>query len=191
MGLSFLDAGLRRVRGPRTKAKIVGAAAACSLSVLLGIGIGVMGQRRVPEQQSVRLSSAPERRDRATEQETSTGPTETPPSQAPPRESAGEPGRALITRGVTVQVLNAARSRAVTSRVVRRLRRAGLNVVVVNPAAVRYRATTVLWSRAEGRPAAAALAERYGWRAAHKPRNLSRSVTIHVVVGTDEMRRAR
>jgi hypothetical protein len=170
----------------------MGIAVACGLSVLLGIGIGVMGQRRFPEQQSVRLSSAPERRDRATaeeaEQEASTGPAETPPSEAPPRESAGEPGRALITRGVTVQVLNAARSGAATSRVVRLLRRAGLNVVVVNPAAVRYRATTVLWSRAEGRPAATALAERYGWRAAHKPRNLSGSVTMHVVVGLDEIR---
>jgi hypothetical protein len=193
MGLSFFDAGLRRVRSPRTKARILGIAVACGLSVLLGVVIGAMGQMRVPEQQSVRLSSAPERQGGGADDAqrgTSTSGAEAPTAEAPPREPVGEPAPALITRGVTVQVLNAARSRGTTARVVELLRRAGLDVVVVNPAAVRYRATTVFWSRAEGREAAVTLAERYGWKAAHKPGNLSGSVTMHVVVGLDEVRAA-
>ena len=191
MGLSFFDAGFRRVRSPRTRARILGIVVACALSVLLGVVIGAMGQLRVPEQQSVRLSSAPDRQERRAaagqEGETSTSAAEAPAREATPGVQADEPAGALVTRGVTVQVLNAARSRATTFRVVERLRRAGLNVVVVNPAAVRYRATTVFWSRAAGKAAAVGLAERYGWRAAHKPRNLSGSVTMHVVVGIDEL----
>ena len=192
---------------------ILGTAAACGLSVLLGLGIGSMGQMRVAPQESVELSSDPERAKLEPTPEPSAGPESngvgataaSPPAErsktAPPGKPAGKPEHArkpagkaepaLVTGGVSVQVLNAARSRPTTLGVARRLRRADFDVAVINPAAVRYRRTTVFWSRAAGKPAAVALAKRYGWKAAHKPRNLSRSVTIHVVVGTDEMRRAR
>jgi hypothetical protein len=211
LGLSFFDAGLRRVRRPGTRAKILGTAAACGLSVLLGVAIGAMGQMRVAPRESVELSSAPERakpdatpepsarREANSADDTSASSPEspeTPPASKladkakPAGKRVDKPTPSLTTRGVSVQVLNAARSRSTTLGVVGRLRRAGFNVAVINPAAVRYRRTTVFWSRAAGKPAAVALAERYGWKAAHKPRNLSRSVTIHVVVGTDEMRGA-
>ena len=81
-------------------------------------------------------------------------PRSTKPADKP--EPAGRPAdkseAALITRGVSVRVLNAARSRSTTLGVVGRLRRAGLDVAVIAPAAVRYRRTTVLWSRAASRP---------------------------------------
>jgi len=163
---------------------------------------------RVASHESVELSSAPERAkpdavrgpangETRSAEANSEGPPADERSEAPPAEAAppaeetnDKPAPALITRGVSVQVLNAARSRSTTLGVAGRLGRAGFHVGVINPAAVKYRRTTVFWSRAAGMPAAVALAKRNEWRAAHKPRNLSRSVTLHVVVGTDEMRRA-
>ncbi len=67
-----------------------------------------------------------------------------------------------------------------------RLRRLGFEVVVVNDASVLYDRTTVMWSRPADKEAAAALASRFGWRVERKPRNLSATVSTHVVVGRDE-----
>ena len=92
----------------------------------------------------------------------------------------------LITRGVTVQVLNGTRVGKADDRMVDRLLDLGYHVLAVHRSAKRYRETTVYWSRRNGRKAAEALARRFGWVSARKPNNLSASVTTHVVVGRDE-----
>ena len=94
----------------------------------------------------------------------------------------------LVTRGITVQVLDAAGSDEAAARVARRLRRLGFDVVVVHDASVLYDRTTVFWSAPRFRTAAARLAARFGWRSHAQPDNLSRSVSLHVVVGRDEAR---
>lgn len=92
----------------------------------------------------------------------------------------------LITDGITVQVLNASGERRADNRVADRLEELGFEIVAVNPAAKVYRETTVFWSKAAGRNASRALADHFSWRARPRPKNLSKSVTTHVVVGRDE-----
>jgi hypothetical protein len=156
---------------------VAGTAAAGALSVAVGVAIGAMGRTPVAPERSV--EPAPSRR-------------AAPPARGSERgsEAAQEPGAQrpprLVTRGVSVQVLNATTTRRADERMAARLRRLGFRVPVTNPAAVLYERTTVFWSKRAGEQAAVALARRFGWRAAPKPRNLKASVVIHVVVGRDE-----
>jgi hypothetical protein len=92
----------------------------------------------------------------------------------------------LITEGVTVQVLNGAPSPTAGDAMTRRLRRLGFEIVAAGAAARPYDRTVVFWSSSASRPAARALARRFGWQASPKPANLSPSVAVHVVVGRDE-----
>jgi hypothetical protein len=85
-----------------------------------------------------------------------------------------------------VQVLNAANAPGLEDAMGARLESLGYRVVVTGQAATVYERTTVFWSNASARPAAKALAERFRWVARRKPANLSSSVSMHVVVGTDE-----
>lgn len=96
-------------------------------------------------------------------------------------------GSELIIDGVTVQVLNASGRRKGDNRVVNRLRDLGFQIVAVNPAAKIYKKTTVFWSKPSGRDAARSLAGNFEWKSAPRPRNLSKSVSTHVVVGRDEL----
>jgi LytR cell envelope-related transcriptional attenuator len=100
-------------------------------------------------------------------------------------EQAAQPE--LVTEGVTVQVLNASANRRADNRLADRLESLGFEIVAVNPAAKIYRNTTVFWSKPSGRDASRALAEHFDWKSAPRPRNLSKSVTTHVVVGRDEL----
>jgi hypothetical protein len=92
----------------------------------------------------------------------------------------------LITKDVTVQVLNASSASNAGDVMAQRLADLGFEVVVVSPASGRYTETTVFWSRADSREVAVRLASRFGWVALPKPGNLSGEVSIHVVVGEDE-----
>jgi hypothetical protein len=185
MGLSlpFLDSGRPRAPYPGRRARVAGMAAAGALSVAVGVAIGAMGRTQVAPEGSV--EPAPSRRAapppaRASERGSETAaavPVEEPPAPRPPR---------LVTRGVSVQVLNATTARRADERMAARLRRLGFRVAATNPAAVLYERTTVFWSKRAGKRAAVALARRFGWSAAPKPRNLKASVVIHVVVGRDE-----
>jgi xanthine/uracil permease len=107
----------------------------------------------------------------------------TPRPSAPERKQTMK----LITEGVTVQVLNATTSMAAQQDMESRLEELGFEVIVVNPAAGEYARTTVFWSFPEARKAAVALARRFGWLSDPKPSSLSPSVSIHVVVGQDEI----
>jgi outer membrane biosynthesis protein TonB len=93
---------------------------------------------------------------------------------------------ALITQGVTVQVLNATSSPGAEDVMAARLADLGFRIVATGSASRTYADTTVFWSSASARKAARALAHRFDWKAAPKPANLSPSVAVHVVVGLDE-----
>ncbi len=93
---------------------------------------------------------------------------------------------ALITEGVTVQVLNATDDPGADEATTRRLARLGFEIVAVVTAARDYERTTVFWSSSDDRAAARALARRFEWRAGPKPANLSPGVDVHVVIGKDE-----
>ncbi len=110
--------------------------------------------------------------------------------ETPKVESSSAPaardGRDLQVKGVTLQVLNATTDRKADTRMAQRLRGLGYEVVAVHPASRIYRRTTVFWSHSEEKEASIRLARHFSWPAEHKPRNLSGSVTAHVVVGQDE-----
>jgi hypothetical protein len=92
----------------------------------------------------------------------------------------------LITEGISVQILNASGTAGAEEAMSDRLERLGFDVAAVAPASTEYPETTVFWSFEESKPAARALANRFGWVAEPKPDNLSATVDIHVVVGEDE-----
>ena len=112
-------------------------------------------------------------------------PHTTPAPQSSPTPAAPEGPRSQ-TKGVTVQVLNATTARKADNRMAQRLRALGYDVVAIHPASRIYRRTTVFWSHSEDKGASIQLAKHFSWPAEHKPRNLSGSVTAHVVVGQDE-----
>lgn len=112
----------------------------------------------------------------------------TPPRRASPTaepEPSPSPTAALITEGITVQVLNATADESADDRMADELADLGFEVISVVGAAVPYEETTVFWSGDEWVDAAQALASRYGWETGLKPDNLSPTVSLHVVVGDD------
>ena len=113
---------------------------------------------------------------------TTPDPSPSPSKKPEPEETKPE----LITQGVTAQVLNATSDAGAGATMADRLAKLGYQVVAVDTASTNYDETTVFWSTNEGRPAAEALAEKFGWASGPKPDNLSSTVTIHVVVGRDE-----
>jgi hypothetical protein len=123
----------------------------------------------------------------ASSRDGSPGPTtgETRNTQSSPASAARE-ARRLQSKGVTLQVLNATTDRKADNRMAQRLRGLGYDVVAIHPASRIYRRTTVFWSHSEDKEASVRLARHFSWPAEHKPRNLSGSITAHVVVGRDE-----
>ena len=124
------------------------------------------------------------------EPESSSTPTPTPGSTPGRQEGTdggqgGEP-RPLITKGVSIQVLDSVGSKKALDRMVERLTALGFSVPFEAEASTTYGATTVFWSYSEAKGAARRLAERFGWDAGPKPGNLSTDVALHVVVGRDE-----
>jgi LytR cell envelope-related transcriptional attenuator len=122
----------------------------------------------------------------------STSSHQTPRASPSPTSSAGsshkeKPKPPLITKGITVQVLDATSDPAAGQRIATRLDHLGFQIAVVGAAASSYDRTTVYWAYPTAKPAAKALAARFGWIAAPKPANLSPQVALHVVVGADAL----
>ena len=97
-----------------------------------------------------------------------------------------EPAERLITKDITVQVLNGTPATDADDRMADRLSSLGFEVVAIEGSSKQYSQTTVFWSFPSAQEAAERLAARFGWLAAAKPSNLSSTVDIHVVVGGDE-----
>jgi hypothetical protein len=171
VGLSLRDSSW-----PRTRAsQLYGVMAGVLLMCALGASIGYLVAR--PDTRGGAGPTAGAARDE---------PISPPRAERAPESTPAQPDTPLVTEGVTVQVLDATGRGRAGARMARHLSLLGFDVVVVNNASVVYDRTTVMWSRPADKKAAVALATRFGWRVEHKPRNLSASVTTHVVVGRDE-----
>jgi LytR cell envelope-related transcriptional attenuator len=112
-------------------------------------------------------------------------PRETEEAEPKP-DKTQEPTDELITAGISVQVLNGTAVTDADDRMASRLSTLGYEVVSVEGSSKQYPATTVFWSVPEAQEAAERLAARFGWEVGPKPENLSTTVDLHVVVGTDE-----
>lgn len=110
------------------------------------------------------------------------------PSPKPKPRATGDRGRdrALITEGMSLQILNATTSAEADDKIADRLAGLGFDVEAIGASSKQYPRTTVFWSYEDAREAAERLAARFGWIAAVKPENLSATVDLHVVVGADE-----
>ena len=135
---------------------------------------------------AVATSPSPERERKSPKPKTT--PTATPDAVDTPKpEKTKTPEEeALITEGVTVQVLNGTPTAGAENTMADRLEGLGFEVVNTERASKPYDRTTVFWSSEAAQVAAARLAERFDWLAAPKPANLSPSVSLHVVVGADD-----
>ena len=100
-------------------------------------------------------------------------------------EPPGGGGGLAEFEGTAVQVLNASSDDGAAASLASRLEDEGFRIQVVEPAARIYQRTTVFWTPNDGRAAAEALADRFGWRAGPKPSTLTDSIPVHVVVGED------
>ena len=111
------------------------------------------------------------------------------PTEEPVSRPTSKPEKApveLITKGITVQVLNGTMKAEAALGVADRLSSLGYSIVTVEESSRVYSDTTVFWSTDASRDAASALAEHFGWVAEPKPANLADTVSLHVVVGADE-----
>lgn len=112
-------------------------------------------------------------------------PTPSPtPKPTRTKDAARKP---LITEGINVQVLNSTSDSTVDDAIAERLTDLGFRIENLERASRAYERTTVFWSYPEAREAAERLAARFDWVAEPKPENLSETVALHVVVGTDEL----
>lgn len=129
-------------------------------------------------------------------QETVEEPESTPTAEPEPNESESpepdesdkpKPDDELITKDITVQVLNGTAATDADDRMADRLSSLGYEVVAIEGSSKQYSVTTVFWSFPAAQEAAERLAAKFGWSAAPKPSNLSSTVDLHVVVGSDEV----
>ena len=114
-------------------------------------------------------------------------PTSSPASKPKPEKSQDPKDVALITEGINIQVLNGTTDTAADDALADTLTGLGFTVEAIEDSSKAYPRTTVFWSYPEAQEAAEALAARMGWLAQPKPENLSDTVALHVVVGTDEV----
>jgi LytR cell envelope-related transcriptional attenuator len=170
-------------------------------------GVGALGQKELstrspgvkkdesPDSNKVALASkkTPKQARPTSPPSPTTSPAQPSPSPTPSATKSSSPIKQagaktdLITRGITVQILNGTAAAAADDVMANRLTELGFDVVAVESSSVTYPRTTVLWSSEASRRAAEALGRRFGWKVEPKPANLSASVAIHVVVGADEI----
>jgi hypothetical protein len=115
--------------------------------------------------------------------------TATPsPSAKPSPSPKPSPSDALITKGITMQVLNASSDSDADDRVAARLEKLGFEVVTVEDSLSSFSETHVYWAKPGAQDAARALADKMGWIAEAQPDDLSLSaeVDLHILVGDDE-----
>lgn len=149
------------------------------------VGVGALGQDELATKPPVAHAS-PTPSPSETVVEATPTPVEAPKPKGHREGVRGDGKVALITDGMTVQVLNGSNDAAADDAMASKLAGLGYQVIAIDGSSVRYTKTTVLWSYAESREAAEALAQHFGWRVEPKPDNLSTSVAMHVIVGDDE-----
>ena len=158
------------------------------ITAVVGVGVWMVADYMDRGEPEPRAASE----ERPDTEPTSEAPTNTPTIETPteepsPKKEEPKKDRApLITEGVTIQVLNGTNDPEAGEVMAARLRKRGFQVVAVEFSSTPYEKTTVLWSFPDAEKAARALAGKYDWDAKPKPANLAATVSLHVVVGSDE-----
>ena len=109
-----------------------------------------------------------------------------PTPRAEPTQTPDEDEPELITKGISVQVLNGTADADADDRLADDLEALGYEIEAVNPYLSRAK-TVIYWSSAASKEAAQVLAEHYDWPARAKPDDLSSEVSIHVLLGADAL----
>jgi hypothetical protein len=156
------------------------------IAIVVGVGVWIVVDYigRPDIRTSTSAASPTPTRTRVAER---ASPTETPePVETPTPKPTRNKNVRLITNGVTVQVLSGSDSPEAGEAMAARLSGLGFAIITVETSSKKYKTTTVYWSFPQAQKAAEALAQRFGWVAGEKPKNLADTVSLHVVVGRDE-----
>lgn len=120
------------------------------------------------------------------EPEVTEEPSPSPEPSRSPKEDETKSKPQLITEGVSVQVLNGTTDPEADDRVAEQLEHLGYQIEAINPYLARSD-TILYFSSEESRAAAEALAAHFEWPVQPKPEDLSPEVSIHIIVGADEL----
>jgi cytoskeletal protein RodZ len=162
------------------------------IATVVGVGVWMvvdyLGRSGSDPQQVAQESPSPEE---ASEPEESPEPEEETPTPdeatpTPKEEKTPKPPKKLITEGISVQVLNGTSDPEASTVMSEKLAALGYQIVALETS-TSYKETTVFWSFPDAERAAKALAAKFGWVADEKPGNLADTVSLHVVVGKDEI----
>ena len=141
-----------------------------------------------PEKRAAVPADEPSPTDEASpEPEETEQPSPSPDPSKTPKDDEGDDDKPkLITDGVTVQVLNGTADAEADDRVAEQLEHLGYEIEAINPYLARPD-TIVFFSSKESQKAAEALAAHFDWPVQPKPEDLSAEVSIHIIVGADEL----
>lgn len=154
------------------------------------VAIDVVGKddtKITPAANSSRSNTPPEETQEPVESETPEPVVSKTPEPEDTKKPETDDAKPLITEDITIQVLNGTASTGADDAMSDRLSTLGFEVVAVQGSSKQYTQTTVFWSFPEAQEAAERLAAKFGWLADLKPSNLSSTVDLHVVVGSDEV----
>ena len=154
------------------------------------VAVDVVGKddtKITPAANSSRSDPPPEETQEPVESETPEPVASDTPEPEDTKKPETDDSKPLITADITIQVLNGTASTEADDAMADRLSTAGFEVVAVQGSSKQYTQTTVFWSFPEAQEAAERLAAKFGWLVDIKPSNLSSTVDIHVVVGSDEV----
>jgi hypothetical protein len=156
-------------------------AAAIVVGIVVWVSAGTFGNEGTPVSQSSPSPTPSESKSKPKSTPTPAKPSPTPKAKPSPKDT-------LITKGISLQVLNAANDMDATNQIAHQLRDLGFQVVAVEDSLSNNAETHVYWANAGAQEAARRLATKMGWLAGPVPSSLSLSaeVDLHVLVGADE-----
>ena len=109
------------------------------------------------------------------------------PSPDPvPKKEREKGGGELIIQGVSVQVLNGTDDVDADDRLAGELESLGFEIAAVNRY-VKSKKTVVYWSSGASQAAAEAIGDRFDWEVEPKPEELSSEVSVHILIGADQL----
>lgn len=98
----------------------------------------------------------------------------------------GGEGVELVSKGISLQVLNGTDQPGLDDAWADKLEGLGFEIAAVNPYSS-TKETLVYWSSVDSQEAAELLGERFGWSVQPKPEELSGEVDVHLFLGGDEL----
>lgn len=117
---------------------------------------------------------------------TDDSPVRSPSPDPRPKKEKEKGGNELIIEGVSVQVLNGTDDVDADDRLAGELESLGFEIGAVNPY-VKSEKTVVYWSSDASQAAAEAIGDRFDWEVEPKPEELSSEVSVHILIGADQL----